>query len=226
MATYLELFNYDIDQLGQIGVYSIHHVHNASNLYIGSTSKLKKDSRKTHHGFYKRFYDHVRSLKLNLHHSKYLQNVVNKHGIEGLVFNILEVCEHLTPDEIIKREQCYIDKLKPVYNSFDTVYPKGRYWTKEDRLKMKERMKGKSLPKYVYERLKKPIYQLNMEGILIKMFTSKAEAAKLLKIDSASISNCANGKRKSAGGYRWTYNPIEAKELGYSKSRIQDEDSD
>jgi hypothetical protein len=230
MATYLELFNYDLDQLGQIGVYSIHHIHDSSCLYIGSTCKTKKDSRKTHHGFYKRFYDHVRSLRLNVHHSKYLQNVVNKYGIEGLVFTVLEVCHDLTPDEIRTREQHYIDKFKPKYNSFDTVYPKGRSWTKEDRLKMKERMKGKSFPKHVYEKLKKPIYQLDMEGNLINMFKSKTEAASLLKIDNASISKCANGKRKSAGGYKWTYkfllHPIEAKKMGLSVSRIQDEDCD
>jgi hypothetical protein len=207
MTTLLEFFGYDIDLLGKIGIYSIHHKHDPTKLYVGSTSKTKKSNRKTHHGFYKRFYDHVRSLKMNLHHSIHLQNIVNKYGIEGIVFQILEVCEGLSKNDIFKKEQFYIDKLKPVYNSFSTVHPQGRYWTKEDKNKASQRMRGKSLPEFVYEKIKKPIYQLTIDGKLIKKFNSKTEASQLLKIDNSSISNCALGKRKSAGGYKWSYEP-------------------
>ena len=35
---------------------------------------------------------------------------------------------------------------------------------------------------------------------------AKTLASKILKIDSSSISNCALGKRKTAGGYIWSYN--------------------
>ena len=66
-------------------------------------------------------------------------------------------------------------------------------------------MKGKSLPKFVYEKAQKPIYQLDMDGNLITKHVSKAEAARLLNIDPSSMSNCALGKRKSAGGFKWTY---------------------
>ena len=66
-------------------------------------------------------------------------------------------------------------------------------------------MKGKSLPKFVYEKIQKPIYQLDMNGNLITKYVSKAKAAKLLNIDPSSISNCALGKRKSAGSFKWTY---------------------
>ena len=120
MATLLEFFNYDIETLGKIGVYSIHHVKYPKNLYVGSTGKRKKCNRKTHHGFYKRFYDHVRTLNLNIHHSKYLQNIVNKYGIEGLIFSILEICDELSNEQIFIREQYYINLFKPVYNSFNT----------------------------------------------------------------------------------------------------------
>lgn len=222
MATLLEFFNIDIDTLGKIGVYTIHHLNKPENLYVGSTSKIKKENRKTHHGFYKRFYDHLRSLNINTHHSKYLQNVVNKYGIEGIVFKIIEICdESLSVDEIRKREQHYIDLLKPIYNSFDTTYPKGRIWTEKDREKMKIRMKGKSFPKTTYERQQKAIYQLDLKGNLIKKYLSKAQACKELNIDPGSVSNCATGKRKSAGGYKWSYmHPLEAKELGLSENRL------
>lgn len=222
MTTLLEFFNKDLETLSKIGIYSIYHKHNPEKLYIGSTSNTQKCNRKTHHGFYKRFYDHVRNLRLQRHHSKYLQNVVNKYGIDGLVFNILEICDNtLSREKIFEREQYYINKLKPVYNSFDTVHPQGRVWTQEERKKLKEKMKGKSFPNFVYEKARKPIYQLDMNGNLITKYISKAVAAKLLNIDPSSISNCTLGKRKSAGGFKWTYhNPNEAKELGLSETRL------
>lgn len=221
MTTLLEFFNIDIETLGKVGVYSIHHKYEPEKLYVGSTSKLQKDNRKTHHGFYKRFYDHTRLLNLGKHHCKHLQNIVNKHGIDGLVFSILKICDGLSKEQIFEKEQYYINKLKPVYNCFNTVHPQGRIWTKEDVVKLKQKMKGKSLPKFVYERAQKPIYQLDMNGNLITKHISKAAAAKLLNIDPSSISNCALGRRRSAGGFKWSYNnPKEAKELKLSISRF------
>lgn len=222
MATLLQFFKMDIDTLGKIGVYSIHHSYDSSKIYVGSTSKLKKSNRKTHHGFYRRFYDHLRSLSLNAHHSKYLQAVVNKYGIDGLVFKIIEACdESLSRNQIAEREQYYINLLKPVYNSFDTVYPKGRLWTEEDKKKTSLRMKGKALSKTVYEKIKKPIYQMDMSNNLIKEYSSRKEAAEALNIDASSITNCTLGKRKSAGGYKWSYTrPEEAKKLGFSINRL------
>jgi hypothetical protein len=205
MTTLLEFFNIDIETLGKTGVYSIYHKHDDTKLYIGSTSLKKKSNRKTHHGFYRRFYEHVRYLKLGVHHSKHLQNVVNKYGIEGLIFSILETCDDLSVYEIREREQYYITKYAPSYNSFDTVHPKGRLWTKEDKNKASIRLKGKKLPDFVYKKISKPIYQLDKNGNFIAKYNSKAEAAKLLNIDSSSICNCALGKRKSAGGFKWTY---------------------
>ena len=34
---------------------------------------------------------------------------------------------------------------------------------------------------------------------------AKSNVSRELKIDSATISNCCNGKRKSAGGFKWRY---------------------
>lgn len=60
-----------------------------------------------------------------------------------------------------------------------------------------------------------------MNGNLITKHISKAAAAKLLNIDPSSISNCALGRRRSAGGFKWSYNnPKEAKELKLSISRF------
>lgn len=222
MATLLEFFGIDIDTLRKTGVYSIHHTYDPTKLYVGSTSRLKSDSkRNTHHGFYKRFYDHVRVLNLNKHHCKQLQNVVNKYGIKGIVFEVLETCEDCTKTFIFEREQYYIDNLKPLYNCFKTVHPQGRIWKEQDKEKLSKKMKGVKFPEFVYERLRKPIYQFDMSGNLLQKFDSKAEASLKLNIDASSMCNCALGKRKSAGGYKWSYSlPKEAREMNLSLTKL------
>lgn len=40
---------------------------------------------------------------------------------------------------------------------------------------------------------------------LNEIFNGTREAARILNICSSSISNCCNGKRKTAGGYQWKY---------------------
>lgn len=224
MTPFLEFLEIDIDTLSNVGIYSIQHVDKPDGLYIGSTSKCKSDRKVTHHGFYKRFYDHCYSLKKNKHHSKYLQNVVNKYGIEGLKFSILEICNDHSIQEIFEKEQHWIDSLKPIYNMNSSVFPKGRVWTEEEKRKQHDKMKGKPLPEAAYNQIKKEINQYSKTGLFIKTFESKAEASRILKIDASSISNCANGKRKTAGGFIWKYvNPKEAKELNFSLNRLENE---
>ena len=223
MTTLLEFFGHDIEILQKTGVYSIHHAYDLTKIYVGSTSSTKKGNkhdRNTHHGFYKRFYDHVRALKNGTHHSKHLQNVVNKHGITNLKFTILEICENCTKEHIFKREQHFIDTLSPSYNCFKTVHPQGRSWTKHEKELLSSKMKGVSLPEFVYEKIRKPIYQLTLSGDLIQKHPSSAAASRILNIYASSISHCASGKRKSAGGFKWSYtHPKEAREMNLSHTK-------
>lgn len=84
-----------------IGIYKIKNIVN-NKIYIGSSSNINK--RKTAHFSY---------LKRNNHPNKHLQNSYNKHGKNNFEFNILEIC---TIDDIIQKEQYYIDKFLPHYN--------------------------------------------------------------------------------------------------------------
>ena len=194
-----------IEELSKIGVYSIHHSSKPNRKYIGSTSKYKSSRAFYHHGFYKRFYDHYRQLLLNQHHSKFLQNTINKYGIEGLVFNIIEICDNQSIKDIREREQYWINKMKPVYNSFSTIFPKGRIWTQKEKIEQSNRLKGTPLSIKAYEKIYKIIYQFSRNGEFIREWKSKAEASKTLKIDPASISNCAYGRRKTAGNFQWKW---------------------
>ena len=91
----------DID-MGKTGIYKITNPVN-SEIYIGSAAI----------SFRKRFSNHKRLLRLNKNPCKYLQRVYNKNPDVDFVFEILEVC---SKEECIKREQHYIDILKPKYN--------------------------------------------------------------------------------------------------------------
>ena len=51
----------------------------------------------------------------------------------------------------------------------------------------------------------KPLIQYDLNGNFIKVWASKENASRELKIDSATISNCCRGKRNSAGSYKWKY---------------------
>ena len=83
------------------GIYQISAKIN-NKIYIGSTVNLK--SRKK---------QHFNDLKLENHHNIYLQRYTNKYGMAALQFSILEFCPK---EKLIKREQFYIDILKPEFN--------------------------------------------------------------------------------------------------------------
>jgi len=84
-----------------IGIYEIKNLIN-NKIYIGSSSNINK--RKIAHFSY---------LRRNNHPNKHLQNSCNKYGIENFDFNILEICRM---DNVIEKEQFYIDNYKPEYN--------------------------------------------------------------------------------------------------------------
>lgn len=85
------------------GIYCIKSLID-DRLYIGSAIRLKK-----------RYNDHNQDLSKGKHKSPYLQNFVNKYGIDNLCFQILELCK---PEDLIKSEQKWID----VYNDKNLLF--------------------------------------------------------------------------------------------------------
>lgn len=193
-----------LDSLTQLGIYKISHLSKPDLFYIGSASANRKvkDCQK---GFYRRFLEHLHFLEHNKHTSKYLQNVVNKYGIEGIRFEILEIVETEDRKVILEKEQYYLDTLKPVYNSSTIARCPTVPYTEERKRKVSERFKGRPFVKEAYDKTIVSIFQFNKEGVFLKKYSSIQEASNATNIDRASISNCAAGKRKSAGSYLWSY---------------------
>jgi len=84
------------------GIYEINNLIN-SKRYVGSAANFKK-----------RWHEHKKFLKKNIHRNRLLQNAWNKHGEENFVFEVIE--DILDKSKLIEREQYYIDTLKPEYN--------------------------------------------------------------------------------------------------------------
>lgn len=81
----------------------IYKIENNINdkIYIGSTEN-----------FNLRYNQHKHHLLKRMHHSRILQNFVNKYGFNSLSFKIIE--ENVI--NLIEREQFYIDSLNPFFN--------------------------------------------------------------------------------------------------------------
>lgn len=193
-----------LDQLTCLGVYKIYHVTKANVFYIGSASGTK-GKKPCELGFYGRFRRHLRALEKNKHDSKYLQNVVNKYGIDGLRFEIIEVVNSTDRTYILEREQYYLDKLNPEYNSSKTARCPTVAYTEERKEAVRKKRKGIPFVESAYEKIRKSIKQYDKKGLLIKEYSSIQVASNETNIDRASISKCASGNRKTAGGFVWVF---------------------
>ena len=128
------------------GIYRIRNQVNGK-CYIGSTKNLQKRRR-----------GHFGALRRGKHHNIFLQRAFNKYRKIAFVFEILE---QVDAENLIGREQHYLDTLSPEYNISPTAgtclgcHPspetrqkmskahKGKPVTEEHRRKLSEALKGR-----------------------------------------------------------------------------------
>lgn len=101
-------FNLDFQYKYKQGVYIIKSLID-DRVYIGSTNNFRQ-----------RYNDHLNNFKNKAHVNKYMQNFVNKYGVENLVFEMLCVCEN---DFLRYNEKMLIEQIKPVFNLKKLVVP-------------------------------------------------------------------------------------------------------
>ena len=82
-------------------IYKITNTLNG-DLYIGSSQN-----------FIKRYYTHVNHIRVNKKSCTLLVRAVNKYGEQNFKLEILEEC---APENLLTREQFYLDTLSPKYN--------------------------------------------------------------------------------------------------------------
>lgn len=201
-----------------IGVYIINNSID-SKCYVGSSIDIKD-----------RWNRHKQDLLKNIHHSKPLQNFVNKYGIDTICFKLIENCGK---KDLISREQHYIDTLNPYFNICKTAGNRlGSTVSEETRLKISNKLKGtkrirtqeqidkhrqavigrtawnKGIKMGSIANPGKPILQLTIDGIIIKEWNHAKEIEQFTKINRRNIGQCCKGKRKTAGGFMWKYKLI------------------
>lgn len=196
-----------LKELTMTGIYKMSHINKKGLFYIGSASNVKgvKDCKK---GFYRRFLEHIHFLENKKHSSKFLQNVVNKYGIEGIRFEIIEVIDVLYENNrsfILEREQYYLDLLKPVYNTSSKASCPTVEYTDERRKAASDRRKGKKLPKSAYEKIQVKVSQYSLDNIFLETFDSIKIASDCTGIERSGISRSASGHRKTSGGFKWKF---------------------
>lgn len=62
-----------------------------------------------------------------------------------------------------------------------------------------------SCPKRISKNNSKPIFQVNLDGSIVKQYPSVIQASKETGIPSSTIYDCTRGARKKAWGYIWKY---------------------
>lgn len=177
--------------LEKTGVYLIVHSAKPSVYYIGSAAKHDKVKYREI-GFLQRWRHHYNAFKRGTHHNRHLRAVVNKYGLHGLTFKIVEICQ---PTECLSRETFYIQLYKKehsIYNHSDFAMGVLGISHPVD-----------SVKKRAAKRAKK-VYQYDLDGNFVREWASYTEA-KRNHTGSGSITKCLLGITKSAGGFQWSY---------------------
>ena len=193
----MRLINFTTEEIIDLkltGVYGILHMNKPSILYVGSTASSFAD----------RWRKHLSSLRRKCHHSQYLQNVVNKYGINGLEFFIIDTCDK---EIVLGIEQYWINQLQPEYNSCPTAGNSLGYTHRPEDI----------------EKTSIKVCKYSLEGKFIEEFASINKAVKLTGI--LSIADCVSGRNTRAGQYMWKkstgcYNDISCWENPKTKRPI------
>lgn len=194
------------------GIYKIMNLIN-NKFYIGSAVSLLS-----------RYHTHKNSFVKNKHNNKHLQSSVNKYGIENFKFEVIELCEK---ENLLIREQYYIDTLKPDYNICLTA-GNSLGVKRSEEYKDKQRLIQTGLKHIPHsEETKKKI------GIAHKGMKHSNKTKEIIREKNKSFKPTEEQKLKNSiahknhfrenGSSKLTYNQVlEIKELFNSKIKLQE----
>lgn len=164
----------EIDLLDSVGIYKITNKIN-NHFYIGSTDRQFKERFKEHCRYYEMYKE---GAHLNSH--PVLWAAYDKYGIENFEVELVEILDGKTFEEILEREEYYIQTLNPEYNvcKFPTCGGKpnlGRKLSEEWKQHISEKS---SLYKHSEETLAK-VTENNKKGAVKLEFTNLQTNEKL-----------------------------------------------
>jgi len=175
-------------------------------IYIGITKQKPEKRWRNGHGYC----------------AQRFKRAIEKYGWDGFEHEI--VCENLTREEANTMERLLIKSYRSTEPSFGYNQALGgegggmynHHHTPEAREKIRiarkingfteEHKKHISEAKSgVNHHMAKPVYQYSLDGEFIKKWDYMNEAAKTLNLSRGNISNACLGRRKTCGGFLWTY---------------------
>jgi hypothetical protein len=183
------------------GIYCIENLIN-NKKYIGQSIDINQ-----------RWRTHKSELNNNKHYNIQLQRAWNKYGNKNFNFYIIENCDYMCIDE---REKFYIAK----YNTYKNGYNRDLGGSKDKDVspdfgkKISQARLNKTADEK-YEIMKAnikahefesiPVYQIDLNGNIVKLWSSARRAGKELNIIQSVIWTCLNKTRKTYKGYIWLY---------------------
>jgi len=126
-------------------IYKITSKVHPDRIYIGSTLN-----------FYDRVRRHKNQLKNKTHHNIKLQSHTDKYGIVDFSFSILEKIDFVSKEQVITREQYYLDTLHPYLNiNIIADSSIGVKRSDETKRRVGDAFRGRPMPQHVRELLVK-----------------------------------------------------------------------
>lgn len=165
------------------GIYKITNTAN-EKFYLGSSIQANR-----------RWRQHKDDLRHGRHHSVILQRAWDKYGEATFSFEILELCER---DNLLEREQHYMDALKPHYNVEKKAGKPPQHPEISSRTMKAQWAAGQ------FDNQKKPVDRINPTTGEITEYPSMADAEKD-GFDQRTISACCLGKKLSYANYHWQF---------------------
>lgn len=181
------------------GIYKIKNLQN-NKIYIGSSNNIKR-----------RWQKHKALLRHGKHYNSHLQASWNKYGESLFEFSIIEFC---TLDNLLNREQYYINNLSPEYNQTAIA---GKIEMTNKRKKIISEAVLKAYKEGRLAKTVKTVYQYDLKGNYIRKFPSITDASKTLNIPISNISSAATQRCNIAGGFVWRYYKTDKLDVWFNK---------
>lgn len=123
------------------GIYCIFSNIDKNKIYIGSAKNITTRIKR-----------HLSELKNNKHNNKKMQNYFNKHSLDNFNYRVLVLCSE---EELIVKEQFYLDFLKPYFNVLKKAYSlEGYKHTEYSKIRISIKNKGRKMTE---EQIKKGV---------------------------------------------------------------------
>ncbi len=220
------------------GIYGITNAVNGK-VYVGSSKSISR-----------RWKEHRKMLRGNIHHSSHLQYSWNKYGEENFTFEVIEEVEDV--ERIFEREAHWIiewntldakygynmclpnggakreESIQKLRDHWNVTVPHNYIGCHKEYLEMKAKGYEKVGMKWLkkdrvkgFSRTKRAVDQYDFNFTLIGSYDSIIDAARATGL-SDKIGGSCRGDKKSCGGFYWKFREESLEEL---KTRVQIKDT-